>query len=93
MEKLIDWVLQQGGMVILLVFIILGFFRFLVPVYTRQQERHEEVLRTVAQEHRERADVQHTRFTETIKEVAASHERAIEKVVSAFERKEGINNA
>lgn len=87
MDKLIEWILTQGGMVILLVFSILGFFRFLVPVYTRQQERHEEVLQTVAQDHRERADRQHEMFTETIKELASTHERAVDKVVSAFERK------
>ena len=82
-----QWIFAQGGMVVILVLVIIGFFRFVIPMYTRQQERNEEVLRTTIQDHKERADRQHVVFTETIKEVAASHERAIEKVIKAFERK------
>lgn len=74
--------LEQGPVVLVIVLGILGFFKFVIPAFQRLQEQHTSLLHEQIEEHRARSDKKDIQFLDTIKEVAATHERVVQNILA-----------
>ena len=81
-QELIQWVVQQGPVVVIMLLFILGFFRYVVPAFQKIQDKHDENLKQQSAEHRERADKQLATFERALANVVETHERAIDKLIA-----------
>jgi hypothetical protein len=85
MQQILEWVLQQGGMVVILLIGILFFFRFIIPAFQGLQEKHETLLQEQIKEHRQRMDLERGQFVETLRHVVETHKATVAIIAAAHE--------